>query len=382
MYRGRPANFPNIRKYWTGKCNYAAKVQGGGNALCNQPKNSHSWQGTGFNPGFVCARGASFTRVLGGKNGQPTREYEFEISNLKSKAGKYADLMISACIAIKMKPVCEHRNYCGNDKYSIFIGQTHHLSYPAHRNNNKYSPSGFSGIRNNWKGLCNYAAKVQGGGNALCNRPINSHSWQGTGYNPGFMCAKGKTFQATLEAKNGVATTEYTFEAAWLRSKSGTYSAQMLVLCSAIGMKPVCEHRSYCGKDSKSLFIGQEHHLSYPPHRRNEGFVPRGFKAIESRWNGRCNYANNAASARGLCNIPGNTHSWRTPGQANPGFICGTTGLRTFVGYLGAKNGAQAREYRFSQVRLQEYNGKFAGIFCSYLCRPLNGIFTCNCWQT
>jgi len=93
-----------------------------------------------------------------------------------------------------MKPLCEHRNYCRKDPEAIWIGQTHHISYPPHRNSNRYTPSGFASIRDNWRGLCNYAAKVHGGGNALCNRPINSHSWQGPGYNPGFVCGRGVVF--------------------------------------------------------------------------------------------------------------------------------------------------------------------------------------------
>merc|ERR1711881_477665 len=104
-----------------------------------------------------------------------------------------------------MKPVCEHRAYCGQDNKALFIGQTHHLSYPPHRNNGGYVPPGFTLVRNMWNGLCNYAAKVQGGGNALCNIPINTHSWQGPARNPGFMCGKGMSFSAQLGGKNGVA---------------------------------------------------------------------------------------------------------------------------------------------------------------------------------
>ena len=120
--------------------------------------------------------------------------------------------MITVCSKLGMKPVCEHRAYCLNDKNSIFIGQTHHLSYPPHRRNKGWVPAGFPSVSDNWRGLCNYAAKVQGGGNALCNIPINSHSWQGTSRNPGFMCARGAVFYATLQGKNGVRSNDYMFE--------------------------------------------------------------------------------------------------------------------------------------------------------------------------
>ena len=59
-------------------CNYAAKVQGGGNALCNLPGNSHSWQGTGYNPGFIC-----------GANAKPCTSTQVANSD-KSKKGSIA----------------------------------------------------------------------------------------------------------------------------------------------------------------------------------------------------------------------------------------------------------------------------------------------------
>ena len=241
-----------------------------------------------------------------------------------------------------MKPVCEHRNYCKNDDKSLYIGQTHHISHPSHRNNNNYFPSGWGPIRNQFKGLCFYAAKVQGGGNALCNRPINSHSWQGPGYNPGFMCGRGIIFSASLKAQNGVAAADYVFEISYLSSKRGTYSNLMRSSCKVIGMKPLCDHPSYCRNDANALYIGQNMHISYPPHRESDIQMPYGFASVKGEMKGKCFYANNAAGARGLCNIPINTHSWRYPSQANPGFVCGKVKPKVFQGKLGAKNGVKA----------------------------------------
>merc|ERR1711964_377968 len=93
--------------------------------------------------------------------------------------GRVHGIMIADCKKLGMKPVCDHRN-----------------SYPGHRNNIGWFPSGWSEVKDMWNGMCNYAAKLQGGGNALCNVPSNTHSWQGAGYNPGFICgavAKGCT---------------------------------------------------------------------------------------------------------------------------------------------------------------------------------------------
>ena len=64
-------------------------------------------------------------------------------------------------------------------KASIFLGQTHHIAYRPHRNNNNYMPGGFAAIRDNWNGLCSYTARANGN-YALCNIPTNSHSWQST----------------------------------------------------------------------------------------------------------------------------------------------------------------------------------------------------------
>ena len=103
-----------------------------------------------------------------------------------------------------------------------------------------------------------------------------------------------------------------------------SYSSVMRTQCAKIGMKPVCDHRSYCFVDSaQSVFIGQTHHLGFPRHRHDSRYMPDGFAAIAKHWDGLCSYCNNQQSGKALCNIPINTHSWRTPQQASPGFMCG-----------------------------------------------------------
>jgi hypothetical protein len=93
---------------------------------------------------------------------------------------------------LEMKPVCDHPSYCRNDANSIYIGQTYHLAYRPHRNNNNYIPTGFANIRDMWNNLCTYTRNANGN-YALCNIPINSHSWRHPGQtDPGFMCARGE----------------------------------------------------------------------------------------------------------------------------------------------------------------------------------------------
>ena len=356
-----PSGWNEIKGYLGGLCYYAAKVQGGGNALCNYPSNTHSWQGTGYNPGVLCGRGASFSATLGGKNGAVTRTYDFEVAYLTTRRGTYSQLMVQRCNAFGMKPVCEHRAYRRNDPKSMFIGQTHHISYPAHRRNNNYMPPGFSSIESHFHGLCFYSFKAASE-RGLCNIPANSHSWRTPGQaNPGFMCAKGKTYTASLGAKNGVPAQDYEFQVSYLSSRGGLYSDRMKERCAEIGMKPVCDHPAYCRNDGRGLYLGQSGHISHPSHRNNNGYSPSGgWAALMKHFYGLCVYANNAASSRALCNIPSATHSWRTPGQANPGFMCGRPKSNTFLVTFGGRNGFAGGRYQFNVVKLASKSGKYA----------------------
>ena len=100
----------------------------------------------------------------------------------------------------------------------------------------------------------------------------------------------------------------------------------MVERCNTLGMKPVCEHPSYCQGDARSLYIGQHSHLSYPGHRNNPSENAAGFTSIRDQWQGLCNYAGGHGSNRALCNT-GSSHSWRYPTQHNPGFMCGKPGI-------------------------------------------------------
>ena len=171
--------------------------------------------------------------------------------------------MISACNDVDMKPVCEHRSYCGGDPKSLFLGQDHHISYPGHRNNKGYNPDGWLEIANRWNGLCVYA-NTAASSRGLCNIPINTHSWRTPGQaDPGFVCGKQffDRFEGSLGARNGVSARKYLFQTMTLTDKSGKYAEQMIAHCASIGMKPVCDHRNYCSADPKALYIGQDHHI-------------------------------------------------------------------------------------------------------------------------
>ena len=65
--------------------------------------------------------------------------------------------MVQHCTKYQMKPVCDHPNYCRNDGAALYLGQSQHISYPYHRRNNNWIPSGFSKISSKWNNLCVYS---------------------------------------------------------------------------------------------------------------------------------------------------------------------------------------------------------------------------------
>ena len=104
-----------------------------------------------------------------------------------------------------------------------------------------------------------------------------------------------------------------------------SYTDAMIAACKEYNMQPVCDHPSYCRNDNtNSLYLGQANHIGYPPHRRINSWFPSGWSSISKKWNGLCVYSARANGNYALCNIPINTHAWRTPQQYNPGFMCGT----------------------------------------------------------
>jgi len=351
---------PEVRDKWNGLCSYTANANGN-YALCNIPTNTHAWRHPGqTNPGFMCAAGASFAATLQGLNGVPNANYIFTIMSATPANGRYSDRMKSVCKTLKMKPVCDHPNYCKNDASALYIGQTGHIAYKPHRNNNSYMPGGFAGIAGKWDGLCSYTANANGN-YALCNIPANTHAWRHPGqYNPGFVCGKenAQFFTGSLGAKNGVSARKYEFRSATLAKASGSYSDGMIATCKNYGMMPICDHPSYCKNDKAALYIGQSSHIAYRPYRNNNGYMPTGFAAIRDQWNNLCSYTAKANKNSALCNIPINTHSWKTPAQANPGFICGKGAY--FTATLGGKNNVPGREYSFEISLLAKRTGKYS----------------------
>ena len=153
-------------------------------------------------------------------------------------------------------------------------------------------------------------------------------------------CPTTSPFVAKLGANNGVKAATYTFRKAFSSAKSGSFSSIMISECKKHGMKPVCEHPSFCKNDKAGLYIGQDSYISYPELRqkiRN----PSGFDKIQSNWNGVCVYT--AGSPERLssggkrnrrdyarCNVPMWRHmpTWKRPRDwyTAMGFMCGKVG--------------------------------------------------------
>ena len=175
--------------------------------------------------------------------------------------------MVGECKKFGMRPVCDHPRYCKNDAAALYLGQSEHLAYKPHRNNNGLVPSGLSSIRAHWEGLCSYTGTANGS-QALCNIPTNQHNWYTPAYaQVGFMCGRVARHTVRLGALNGVPAREYAFSVTSLAnvSKLAKYPGKMIAACAKLGMKPVCDHPSYCKNDPASLYIGQSSHLAYNP---------------------------------------------------------------------------------------------------------------------
>ena len=223
-----PVGLAAVRDKWDGLCSYTANANGN-NALCNIPTNTHAWRNPAqYNPGFVCGKIRDFSATLVGKSGNPGDTYVFSKAWAVATVGKYSHLMIVACKALGMKPVCDNPRYCEHDgANSLYIGQTGHLALPTHRNSS-YTPLGFEAVRGEWEGLCSYTATAVGAA-AICNIPINTYSWRTAAQaNPGFVCGLTRSITAKLAAKNGVPAMSYEFKKGSTLKTAGTYSARML----------------------------------------------------------------------------------------------------------------------------------------------------------
>ena len=78
----------------------------------------------------------------------------------------------------------------------------------------------------------------------------------------------------------------------------------MISECKKYGMKPVCDHPSYCRDKTEALWIGQTTHLAVQTYRKgttSSRWTPCGFQAVQSMWDNTCSYSATANGDYAYC---------------------------------------------------------------------------------
>jgi hypothetical protein len=232
-----------------------------------------------------------FEGELGEKNGIDKGVYKFQKIRTKESGGNYDELMIAECAKVDMKPLCDHPSYCRNDANAVYIGQTYHIAYLPHLNQDSYFPSGWNELKQKFpKHFCTYTGSSGGRDKTLCTNG-NSHSWQAAarGYQD-IMCVlppeyeQDDLFQGELGSRNGADAGLYKFQRVRAKVANGNYDTVMINECSKLGMKPLCDHPSYCKHDIRALYIGQDSHLTHPSYRNSDNYFPSGWSELKGKF--------------------------------------------------------------------------------------------------
>jgi hypothetical protein len=126
--------------------------------------------------------------------------------------------------------------------------------------------------------------------------------------------------------------------------------------CQKKGMKPLCDHPSYCRNDPKAVYIGQQSHISHHSYLNNDGYFPKGWSDLKDKFPSTfCTYTGNHGGAQKTLCTTGGGHSWQTV-DGNREIMCAKAPPYKpdppFSGTLGSRNGADAGEYKFQKVRI------------------------------
>ena len=133
-------------------------------------------------------------------------------------------------------------------------------------------------------------------------------------------------FGGILGSKNGAPAGMYTFQLVRTSSTSNNYTDIMKAECTKVGMKPICDHPSYCKSDTAVLYIGQDHHIAHPAHRGTDRYFPSGWSTLKDKFPSiLCAYTGSYYGQDGhfktLCTT-GSSHAWQTPAE-NGDILCG-----------------------------------------------------------
>jgi hypothetical protein len=314
----------------------------------------------------------AFSADLGAKNGLAPHTLWFLAVTIDQSGGSYTDHMISKCAEYSMKPVCAHQSYCRYDNRAIYVGQTGHMSYDNDQTRfdpDKF-PSGWSAIRGNFTSKCFYTAHHAGDHRALCDTST-SHEWRTASSGDKTMCASftpplhvsqakscvtcsttcsscapappfieadirtklqaskdlqqiaSDAFTADLGAKNDVPASKVWFAIIKSPIHGGSFTTNMINACAKLGMKPVCDHPSWCKDNDKAIYIGQTHLLSHESHASKAEYNPSGWPAIRGKFTNVCFFsAHHGTDSKTYCHHAGGGH-WLTSSWSRP-IACGS----------------------------------------------------------
>jgi hypothetical protein len=376
------------QKFPTTFCTYTGPHGSAARSLCTTG-GSHSWQTVTGNREIMCALAPPykpdppFSGKLGSRNGANAGEYKFQKIRSEATSGNYDTIMVNECAKKKMKPLCDHPSYCKRDPKTVYIGQDQHMAYPPHRNQDSYFPSGWPELKKQFPAeFCAYTGPHGSHANTLCTSG-NSHAWQNIqNSNRDIMCAiappyePDAPFSGMLQGRNGQNTGVYKFQRLRVQSKTGNYDNTYVVECNKQGMKPLCDHPSYCRNDPKTVYIGQDQHISHMPHFNTVSYFPNGWAELKGKFPSTfCTYtAQHGSSDKHLCTT-GGSHSWQTI-EGNNEIICAVAPPYKpdppFFGKLGSKNGANAGEYKFWRLRVDPQSGNYDTIMVNECAKKKN----------
>jgi len=373
-----PSGWSDVKgKFPTTFCTYTGASGGAIQTLCTTGGGSHSWQKVTGNNEIMCAKAPEyvpdepFSGTLGEKNGADEGEYTFQRVRTSQTSGNYDTIMIDECQKIGMKPLCDNPSYCKNDANSVYIGQTYHIAHTPHRNIDSYFPSGWSDVKGKFPTtFCTYTGASGGAIQTLCTTGGGSQSWQKVTGNNEIMCAiappyvPDKPFSGSLGEKNGADAGTYTFQRVRTSQTSGNYDSIMIDECGKIGMKPLCDHPSYCKSDANSVYIGQTNNIAHTSHRNIDSYFPSGWSDVKGNFPDTfCTYTGAAGGAsKTLCTTGGGGHAWQAV-TANNEIMCAKAPKyvpdEPFSGTLGEKSGADGGKYTFQRVRTSQTSGNY-----------------------
>jgi hypothetical protein len=364
-------------KFPTTFCTYTGPHGGTYNSLCTTG-GGHSWQRVTANKEIMCAEAPpykqdpQFQGELGSMNGGNAGMYKFQRVRTFVDSGNYDDIMISECDKVGMKPLCDHPSYCRNDPKSAYIGQQQHIAHKPHRDINSYFPSGWNELKTKFPDyFCTYTAHHGSSAQSLCTTG-GGHSWQKVTGNREIMCAKtppyvpDKPFAGELGSRQGSQAGTYKFQRIRVEELSGNYDTIMENACNKIGMKPLCDHPSYCANDPKAAYIGQAYHIAHKPHRDIDSYFPSGWSQMKTKFPSTfCTYTGpHGSNARTLCTT-GGSHSWQAV-SGNREIMCVKAPPYKpdppFSGALGSRNGVPSATYTFQRVKTEATSGSYQAV--------------------